>query len=163
MKHLIWKSEIDDAYLDALREENPSLSEDELYEMAYEGNMISLEDERTNLDIGLPSPIIVIADLGLWYDRRQGYKMIESGNIKDCLYDNNDDVEWYVDSKKDLRATSVHHDGTNYYRYRMLKESCSESQIERFKEKLYNGTATSKDITRYTKRIGDSICNVYGW
>ena len=33
-----------------------------------------------------------------------GYKMIDSGNIKDCLYSDTDYTEWYADKYGDLRA-----------------------------------------------------------
>ena len=129
----------------------------------YQINSDYLDDERINLNIPLPRPILVIADLGLWYGRRQGYKEIESGNIRDCLYDDNDYVTWFVDKNGDLRCDSIHHDGTNHYLYRTYKDGVSEEQIENLKWKLYNGQATRKDITRITRRLGDEIGKVYGW
>lgn len=33
-----------------------------------------------------------------------GYKMIDAGNIKDCLYSDTDYTEWYVDKYGGLRA-----------------------------------------------------------
>ncbi|MBC5727823.1 hypothetical protein H8R91_04660 [Ruminococcus sp. NSJ-71] len=42
-----------------------------------------------------------------------GYKMIDSGNIKDCLYSDTDYTEWYVDKYGDLRADeSARKDGS---------------------------------------------------
>lgn len=76
-------------------------------------NAENLYDERVNLNIQLSQPIIVIGDLGRWNGRVSGYKMIDSGNIKDCLYSDTDYTEWYVDKYGDLRADAVHHDGTN--------------------------------------------------
>jgi len=68
-----------------LEERNPELSEDERVALMYEINSDYLADERTNLSIQLDQSILVIADLGLWYGRRMGYREIESGNIGDCL------------------------------------------------------------------------------
>ena len=48
----------------------------------YEINSTYFQDEKTNLDIQLSSPILVVGDLGLWHGRRMGYKEIESGNIR---------------------------------------------------------------------------------
>ena len=92
-----------------------------------------------------------------------GYKMIDSGNIKDCLYSDTDMTEWYVDRYGDLRADAVHHDGTNHYLYRVFKNTASPEQIERLQEKIYYGKATRADITRVTKRLGDEIAAVYGF
>ena len=164
-KHVIW-SDIDmdfDDWRDDLKEQYPNASEDELMSLMYEINNDYLADERWNLDIQLPRSIIVIGDLGLWNGRAHGYKMIESGNIKDCLYSDCDMNEWYVDKLGDLRCKAIHHDGTNYYLYRAFRDNVTDSQIERLQDKIYEGTVTRQDITRVTKRLGDDIGAVYGW
>lgn len=137
--------------------------EDALYDWMIETNDNYLSDERMNLDIQLSQPIIIIGDLGRWNGRVLGYKMIDTGNIKDCLYSDTDYTEWYVDRYGDLRADAVHHDGTNHYLYRVFKEGVTDAQIERLQEKIYMGKATRADITRVTKRLGDEIGRVYGW
>ena len=134
-----------------------------IYDWMVETNGEYLSDERMNLDIQLSQPIIVIGDLGRWNGRVMGYKMVDSGNIKDCLYSDTDFTEWYVDRYGDLRADAVHHDGTNHYLYRVFKEGVTDAQIERLQEKVYMGRATRADITRVTKRLGDEIGRVYGW
>ena len=147
-KNIIW-SDIDlnfDDWKEDLKAEYPEMNDDQLYNLMYEINGGYLEDERINLDIQLSKPIIVIADLGLWNGRKSGYKMIDSGNIKDCLYSDCDSNEWYVDQKGDLRCTAIHHDGTNHYLYRVIKDK-----------------ATRSDIVRVTNRLGDDIGKVYGW
>ena len=78
--------------------------------------------------------------------------------FRSCEYN-----EWYVDRRGDLRCTAVHHDGTNHYLYRTIKDGVTDAQIENLQEKLYMGTATRADITRVTKRLGDEIGKVYGW
>lgn len=163
--HLIWSNyDLDyDDWKDDLEAEHPDLSERERIDLMYQINSDYLDDERINLNITLSRPILVIADLGLWYGRRQGYKEIESGNIRDCLYDDNDYVTWFVDKNGDFRCDSIHHDGTNHYLYRTYKDGVSEEQIENLKWKLYHGQATRKDITRITRRLGDEIGKVYGW
>ena len=124
-----------------------------------------LDDERSNLDIQLSRPILVVGDLGLWHGRRMGYKEIPSGNIRDCLYSERDiDYStWYVDKNGDFRCDAIHHDGTNHYLYRAYKDGVSDTQIENLKEKLYRGIATRADITRVTRRLGDEIAHVYGF
>lgn len=122
-----------------------------------------LSDERTNLNIQLSQPIIIIGDIGRWNGRVMGYKTIDSGNIKDCLYSDTDYTEWYVDKYGDLRADAAHHDGTNHYLYRVFKDTATESQVENLKYKLYKGKATRADITRITRRLGDEIAAVYGF
>ena len=164
-KHIIWSNEnldLDD-WRDDLLEQYPDADEYELYRLMDETNGEYLNDERVNLNIQLSQPILVIADLGLWSGRRQGYKEIPSGNIRDCLYSQYDYTTWYVDDKGDFRCRDIHHDGTNHYLYRAYKDGISEYQKDRLKEKLYEGTATRADVERVTRRLGDEIGKVYGW
>ena len=150
-------------YLEANELDLDPDDEQAIYEWMVETNEEYLTDERMNLNIQLSQPIIVIGDLGRWNGRVMGYKMIDSGNIKDCLYSDTDFTEWYVDRYGDLRADAAHHDGTNHYLYRVFKDGVTESQIERLQDKIYMGKATRADITRVTKRLGDEIGRVYGW
>ena len=166
-RHVIWSNyDLDyEDWRDDLEAEYPDLTEDERMALMYEINGDYLDDERANLNIQLSHPILVVGDLGLWYGRRTGYKEIESGNIRDCLYPERDDeyVTWYVDKQGDLRCEAIHHDGTNHYLYRTYKDGVRESQIDLLKEKLYRGIATRADITRITRRLGDDIAKVYGF
>lgn len=164
-KHIIWSNcDLDyEDWRDDLEADYPDLSEDERQLLMHEINSEYLADERVNLNVQLPQPILVIGDLGLWNGRRMGYKEIESGNIRDCLYPDADYSTWYVDRLGDLRCDAIHHDDTNHYLYRTYKEDVRESQIELLKMKLYRGTATRSDITRITRRLGDDIAKVYGF
>ncbi len=171
-RHIVWSDQnldIEDwreeykEYLEANELDLDPNDEQAIYEWMMETNGEYLSDERVNLDIQLSQPIIVIGDLGCWNGRVMGYKMIDSGNIKDCLYSDTDMTEWYVDRYGDLRADAIHHDGTNHYLYRVFKDGVTEAQIERLQDKIYFGKATRADITRVTKRLGDEIGKVYGW
>lgn len=163
-KHIIWSSECDfQDWWGDLEHEYPDLTKDELIDLMYEINNEYLWDERDNLDIRLNEDIIAIADLGLWNGRRFGYKELNSNNISDCLYIDCDFATWYIDRYNNLCCTASHHDGTNYITYRVWKEGLSDTQKNNFLDKIYEGKATTKDITRYTKRIGDYINKVYGW
>ena len=164
-KRVIWSNydlNFED-WKDDAAEYYPDLSDDKLMEMMYEDNSNNLDDERANLNIQLSRPILVIADLGRWNGRFMGYKEIDSGNIRDCLYSDTDYSTWYVDKNGDMRCDAIHHDGTNHYLYRTYKDGVSDTQIENLKDKINEGKATRADITRITKRLGDEIGKVYGW
>ena len=163
--HVIWSNydlDLDD-WRDDLQAEYPEKSEDELYALMTEINDGYLDDARVNLDLQQPYEIILIADIGRWNGRFPGYQEIKSGNIKDCLHTSMDYATFYVDKLGDLRCDAVHHDGTNHYLYRVFKRGVTESQIDWLKGKILDGTATRKDITRVTNRLGDAIGKVYGW
>ena len=165
-RHIIWSNDIDyDDWREDLEEQYPDLTEAERMERMYELNGDYLDDERSNLDIQLSRPILVVGDLGLWHGRRMGYKEIPSGNIRDCLYSERDmDYStWYVDKNGDLRADAIHHDGTNHYLYRVFKNGISETQMDNLCAKICHGQASRADITRTTRRLGDYIAAVYGF
>ena len=166
MEHIIWSNfDINVAdYADFLQEEYPEVTDpDKQYELCCVLNYDYLDDEKVNLDMELPHEIICIADLGRWNGRCMGYKMIESGNIADCLWDPECDYcKWYVDRYNDLCFSGAHHDGTNHYLYRELRD-LSDKQMENFLEKLHTGKLTRRDIRRYTKSVGIHVNKVYGW
>lgn len=87
-------------------------------EWAYEV-ALWLNDERLNLDKEVDGVIIAFADLGLWYGRRQGYKII-GNNIADILRSPYD-AEWFGDTYN-IRGVEYHHDGTNHILYRVAKD-----------------------------------------
>lgn len=163
--HLIWSNDL--AYEREWDEEMESLYPDatelERMEILYHQMQFDLECERANLNISLGMPIIVIADLGLWDGRKKGYKVIGTGNVSDCLYDDCDYLTWYVDELGDLRCDATHHDGTNFYLYRVFRDGTTPAQMRNLEQKIYNGTVTWKDIARLTTKIGPAIAKVYGW
>ena len=161
MKRIIWTSETNIEDYREFFEEQDITSEDEQYECLYEMNRIWLENERMNLDIKLEENIVILADLGLWFGRRDGYKEI-GNNISKVLYTNDDYITWYVD-RYDMRGDGAHHDGNNHYLYRVWKNGITDTQKENFLSKWASGKATRKDITRYTKSLRPYIANVYGW
>lgn len=166
-KRVLWSSEIDfDAWRDDYREEYPDATDDEIDEMINDQNYDDLVYEREILNINLPEPIIVIADLGLWYGRRTGYREIP-GNIAKCfeVYSkSSDESTWYLDDRNDLVCDDMHHDGTNHYLYRTWKKTATPQQRANFISKIVTGeTITRRDITRLTERLGDAICAAHGW
>lgn len=164
-RHIVWSNQdldLDD-WRDDLTADNPEMSESEMYELMNETNASYLDDERVNLNVQLSHPIIVIADLGRWNGRFSGYKMIDSGNIRDCLYSDTDYTEWYVDKDGEFRCNATHHDGTNHYLYRTFKDGIDGDSIDDLQDKIYSGTVTQADIDRVTRPIGKDIAAVYGF
>lgn len=165
-KHIIWSNFVDledyEDYFKEIEEDGKTLTDNEKLDMVYDMLEDYIQDERANLDIQLEDEILVIGTIGLWNGTIRGYKIIKNGNIADCLCDNCDYCEWYVD-RYNLCFDGAHHDGTNSYIYRTWKENLSDKQKDNFLDKLYYGKATSKDITRYTKSLKPIVCKVYGW
>lgn len=119
-----------------------------------------LDEIRDELNFELPREILIYADLGLWNGRRTGYREIESGVLSQCFYSDYEPT-WYVDKDNDLRCIDIHHDGTNYYLYRMYKEGISEEEKDELLENIYRGVATEEDIMELTEPIGPYINKIY--
>lgn len=168
MKHTIWSNinlDIEDWREDfeMFRADNgieEEFDDDELREWVENTNANYLDDERANLNVEVDGEILVIADFGLWDGKHTVYKMLKSNNIKDILYSECDLVKWYSDGK-DIRFKGVHHDGTNEYLYRIVKE---DSGIDEFLDKIYNQEPiTDEEIEKYTKSLYPYVAKVYGW
>ena len=163
-EHTIWDSQPDyEDWRADMEAEYPDMTEDERYARMLEINGYYLDDERANLNVPMGMPILLIADIGRWDGRYSAYGVIRSGNIRDCLRSDLDACRWYVDELRDLRCRAAHHDGVNHYLYRVFKDGVTPEQMDNLLYKIYCGTATRRDITRLTRRLGDAIAAVYGW
>lgn len=167
-KRIIWSNtdlNIDD-WKDAYKEfveinemDTDPNDEDKIYEYMIDTNNMYLDDERMNLNKHTDGRILVIADLGLWHGRRQGYKIL-GDSVRDILSDDADYVEWYSDGYN-IKATAHHHDGTNYYEYRVIREN---RNINNLLNAIYNGEQiTRKKMNYYTKSLHPYVARVYGW
>lgn len=168
MKHTIWSNinlNIEDwrSGFEETREEDgieKEYDDEELYDWMERLNDDYLDDERINLNIEVDGKILIIADLGLWDGRHSAYKIMESKNIKDILYSKCDLAEWYSDGK-DIRFKGIHHDGTNHYLYRVIR---NDVDVDEFLDELYDGERISdEEIEKYTKSLHPYIAKVYGW
>ena len=134
-------------------------NDDSLWNYINESLGYYLDDERMNLDKKTEGRILVIADLGLWDGRKKGYGILE-GNIANILTTIGDYTEWYSDGYN-IRATEIHHDGTNFYEYRVIRE---DRNIDNLLDAIYNGENISrKKLNYYTKSLHPYVAQVYGW
>jgi hypothetical protein len=144
------------------REEySKTITEEKLYDECSWNNQTWFNDTKNELCECDRGELVAIADVGRWNGRCSGYKIIKS--LPDVLYTDCDDEELYVDSNGDLHKSESHHDGSNSILYRYWKEGLSDIQKENFLDKIYNGECTQKDITRYTRKAGTEIAELFGW
>ena len=164
-EYVIWSNESLEweDWVEAFEEDYSDASDEKKFELMNDLNNDYLEEERYLMDINVGSPILIIADLGLWNGRHSGYKIIDSGCLRECMYSELDGVTWYVDGKGDFRMDGYHHDGRNHYLYRKFKRNISENDKENFLEKILHRTATEDDLNRVTERLGDVLEKLYGF
>lgn len=168
-EHIIW-SNIDIKYedwVDDYKEEMADRGKDvpeepdeyDVLEWARELNDLCLDDERANLN-KYAGDILVIGDIGTWMGRVTGFNIMRKKKLNDILYSDCDYCKWYSDGKN-IRATMIHHDGTNYLTYRLIKPGVNVDHLE---DRLEDGKGmTDNMIKKYTKSLHPYIAKVYGW
>lgn len=118
-----------------------------------------IDDERMNLNIVTDGRILAIADLGLWNGRRQGYKVLGC-NVNNIFNISEDYNEYYSDGHN-IRATCIHHDGTNFIEYRVIREDKNITNL--LNNIFYGKEITRKQLNYYTKSLAPYVHKVYGW
>ena len=172
MKFELWNSEItpEDGVIShwKITKRHPEYWQDKdfenrLWDFANDMNKLDLDDLRTNLDIQLDTPILILADIGRWMDGSRGYKEIHSGNLKDifCAQVNGmSDQHWFCDGYN-ICCQETHHDGTNYYIYRAIR---NKDNIEGLYEKILNQEeVTSSTLNYYTKSLAGVVAKIFGF
>ena len=165
MRHTIWSNrninpyDWKAVYLDCMEINEEDMDEDKLWCWIHDMLSYYLDDERANLNEQTDGRILVIADLGLWNGRRDGYKILNE-NVNSIFSTGEDYTEWYSDGHN-IKAIASHHDGTNYYEYRIIRE---DRNIQNLLDAIYNGEEISrKKLNYYTKSLHPYIAKVYGW
>lgn len=168
-KHTIWSNinlDIEDwrdgykEYLEYNGFDERHDNDDDLYKWMEETNAEYLDDEYANLNKEVDGRILVIADLGLWNGRKSGYKILGT-NIHDILHSTHCDyMEFYGDGN-DIKCTAHHHDGTNHYLYRVIRE---DRNISKLLDAIYYGEEiTRRKLNYYTRSLYKDVATVYGW
>lgn len=164
MKQIIWTSEafFDDearkAYeaetRDRLEDDGYCVSDNEWAEIIQE----YLSDERQNLNKEIDGVIVAFADLGFWYGRRQGYKILNC-NVNDIFSISEDDNEWFGDGFN-IRSRHTHHDGTHHVLYRVAK---NREDAERIAEQIYECQMDEQNFRKRTRSLYPYVAHIYGW
>lgn len=171
MKHIIWSNmnlDVNDwkddykEFLESNEIEGDPDDENAIWDWMNEMNSEYLDDERVNLNKALDGRILIIADLGLWNGRRPAYKIL--GNNISNIFDINsrgfDYAEFYGDGHN-IRASESHHDGTNFYEYRVIRE---DRNIDNLLDAIYHGEKISRSkMNYYTKSLYGDVAKIYGW
>lgn len=157
-KKVIWTNDVqiqdfEDCFQEGI------VDEAEKYKRMYELIDMYFEDELINLDKELPGNILVIADLGLWNGRRPGYREL-GNNLNNILKVAVGDYFTVYYDGDDIRATDIHHDGTNHYLFRLIRD---DENIDILKKKIFDDTFTTEDIEQYTISLAPFVKEIYGW
>ena len=128
------------------------------YERYHEDCGIYLNDERANLDVEVDGWIVAFGVLGLW-DGNHNAGCTFGNKVKNILKSECDYLDWYCD-RYNVRCRASHHDGTNYYLYRVAKD---REQAKRLVDAIaYNGM-TEEAFRKATRSLRPYVAKVYGF
>ena len=107
-------------------------------------------------DIELDNEIIVIGEQNFWNGKKLVVNRLHSNNISSVFHCFRDvsNHSWYVSEENELCCEYRHHDGTNYYMFRMLKAGLD---VEDFYDALYDSNAPRKHAEEKTVSLGEIV------
>ena len=140
---------------------------DEAYDYVAELNNTYLENDKEQLNIFTEGTILCIEACERWSGIVYGVEEVKGNNISDCLQSrirSNEGMDFYVNKETmELCQREYHHDGTNCYVYREVKDTATEQDIDEFLDKVRSGSFTQEDLDKVTKSMGEYIQKVYGF
>jgi hypothetical protein len=128
------------------------------YERYYADCDQYLDDERANLDVEVNGVIVAFGVLGLW-DGNHNAACTFGNKVKNILKSECDYLDWYCD-RYNVRCRASHHDGTNYYLYRVAKD---REQAKRLVDAIAYEGMTEEAFRRATRSLRPYVAKVYGW
>lgn len=149
-----WK----ESYEDYLECNNLTEEDCSLYDFIADEQDIWFNDERSNLNVDVEGVIIAVADFGLWNGRSRGGAIVGS-NVSQILSSECDYCHWYCD-RYNVRFKGAHHDGNNYYLYRVAKD---RDEAQRILDAMVYDGKDEKWLMRHTKSLRPYVSKVYGW
>ena len=168
-KYTIWQDiDIDlNDWKDFLEDEYPEVTDEyEQYSLCCDMNAEYLDDEKSNLCKDLHSPIVVIANFGLWDGVHDAWAVFDKKrNLADIFdvdtigMDCGDMRREYYVHDGELRAKAYHHDGGNYYTFRKMRGDLTDAE----KDRLYNHEVEYDELMHMTESLASDVCAVYGW
>lgn len=157
--YTIWRNDNYDEWLEYAKTSGEYEENEINYDTFADECNINFDDELDNLDEQVDGVIVAFASLGLWDGKRNGAKIVGS-NVTDILKSScGDYVNFYCDRWNAL-CEDAHHDGTNYYTYRVAKD---RETAEKLVNKIAYEGMTREQFMRSTKSLRPYIANIYGW
>ena len=114
------------------------------------------EETKRILDRELGNDIVAFKKLGLWNGVRYTARIIGT-NLDECLSENIGDLYEYYVEDGEFKCKDVHHDGTNFYTFRRIKD---EFCVDDLAEYLLSHTLVEA-MNDLTEPIGDLVKEIY--
>ena len=173
MKHVVWNNDVCNMY-DSIKEcpeeffpemENEDITDDMMWNEAYDSIERWLDDEMTNCDVDVDNHIFLIGTLERWNGAFPVHKDLGTTNIGEAFqkamrcFGGDNTFEIYVEKGKLLISQTGHDNPTNpsIMEFRYMRDADS---IDDF---LFDHIGTSKNIRRNSRGLAKEVGKVYGW
>ena len=152
-----------------LMEDEPSLTEDNAWQMAYD----AIRDDRNFLlsefrDVA-EGNYVMLTERQTWNGKSKGMVILYEKDLGEVLEPMtaalercDSSVRVWLTPERDIVAEKVHHDGTNTYMLRKVRARVSERTIENLGIALSCGCDITEKIMKYTIPAGKPIAKHYG-
>lgn len=167
MKNIIYSNDVCSMYDEIKKnpreffsDEEGEVSDEQMWNEAYDQIELSLEDEQANLDIDLPGELILIGTLERWNGAYPVYKELDTRNIGEGIvkamasFGGDNHFEVYVEDGK-MKISQLGHDNPT---------NPSIMEFRQITVDLYDldsdDTAT---LIANSLPIARQVCDVYGW
>ena len=150
---------------EAIDEKPDEVSDAAVYDYIADELRFDYECEKSNLNKRLDGRILCYGSLGLWWGRPTGYYILDDDNLNavlDCACRDSYTYRVYFNGQ-DICAADGHHDGTNYYTFREIREDVSDEALDAFLDRLTDGEISDADMERVTRSLAPYVCEIYGW
>lgn len=166
-KKMIWSNRFD-------WDEYEEWKKDTIYEDGADANVSEeaycdyienwLDDEKDNLNVEVKGFIVCFASLGLWNGRFNAVCRLKGKKVNDIFQmargKDIDTYEFFCD-ENDVKASGIHHDGTNNYLFRIINNPNKWDKIvERFSA---DNELTEEEFVKMTSPLRPYVAKVYGW
>lgn len=179
MKRLgIWTSEVDltDDYRQELVEllaetrecDESEITDDDVYEYAYDNVETSLDDEKHNLDKELGGQVVALVNTHVW--NGHGHAAEPMGTNLNSIFElpndhNGYEYDFYSDGEN-VVGEMKHHDGTHFVTFRLVKASKNEDLDKKTDKVCRLWCGSDKDREKalsLTSSLHNDVAGVYGW
>ena len=115
---------------------------------------------RKDLNKQLNNPIVCIADVGTWNGRISGYSNVGNNlnSVLNAHVNGTSDILVEYDGVN-IISTEYHHDGTNHYIYRELKDNAPQHVRDAVECNEY---VDNSALMKYTKSLRQYVKQLYG-
>lgn len=153
--------EIKECMIECSDYDDEGISDEDVWDRIYSEIDWNFDDELNNLNVETEGDIIAVANMGLWYGKRTGYKLLSRRNLNEIMCCGNEDYNHLYYDGFNVYKEAIHHDGTNHI---MFREVRPDVNIEKLCDMIYNNEVISRaTLNKYTRSLRRYVKKIYGW